>query len=187
MKKIVSILTILSSLMLLTACDDWTDPTPLDTRVNQGNMGDASGNMPDSAFGDEHGLRGRDGGFNADGIDWENINPADIVATVYFGFDQYALASSERGKVQAAADEMQKNPSLKVFLVAHTDWYGTEEYNLALSDKRGSSVQSYLGSVGANAENSEIVARGKNGATNDVSKDSAEAKKDRRVDIVRVK
>lgn len=187
MKKIISILALMSSLFLLTACDDWTEPTPLDTRINQGATGNDSGNMPDSAFGDEHGLHSRSGGFNADGIDWENINPQDIVTTVYFGFDQYSIAPSERAKVQEAASQMKNNPSQKVFLVAHTDWYGTEEYNLALSDKRGSSVQSYMSGLGVENERSEIVPRGKNGATLEVGKDSAEAKKDRRVDIVKVK
>lgn len=187
MKKIISILAFASSLFLLTACDDWKEPTPLDTRINQGATGNDLGNMPDSAFGDEHGLRGRDGDFNAGGMDWENINPEDIIATVYFGFDQYSVAPSERGKVQSVVSDMKANPSQKVFLVAHTDWYGTEEYNLALSDKRGSSVQSYMFGLGVENERSEIVARGKNGATLDVAKDSPEAKHDRRVDIVKVK
>lgn len=187
MKKIISILAFASSLFLLAACDDWQEPTPLDTRINQGATGNDLGNMPDSAFGDERGLQDRGGDFNAGGTDWENINPEDIVATVYFGFDQYSVAPSERGKVQSVVSDMKANPSQKVFLVAHTDWYGTEEYNLALSDKRGSSVQSYMFGLGVANERSEIVARGKNGATLDVAKDSPEAKRDRRVDIVRVK
>lgn len=187
MKKLATILALVSSLFLFTACDDWTEPTPLDTRINQGATGSDLGNMPDSAFGDDHGLQGRDAAFNASEMDWENINPENIVATVYFGFDQYSVAPSERGKVQSVVSQMKGDASQKVFLVAHTDWYGTEEYNLALSDKRGSSVQSYMLGLGIPNERSEIVARGKNGATLDVAKDSPEAKHDRRVDIVKVR
>jgi outer membrane protein OmpA-like peptidoglycan-associated protein len=72
-------------------------------------------------------------------------------------------------------------------LVGHTDWYGTEEYNVLLSDKRCKAVQEYMAGSGLDAGSIETVARGEQGSVVDVAKDSAEAKYDRRVDIVKIK
>ena len=120
-----------------------------------------------------------------DAFDPENINPEDIVVTIYFGFDQYAVASSERPNVKKAADFFASNPDFKIVLVGHTDWYGTEEYNMLLSDKRAKAVADYMSALGIGAERVEIIPRGEAGAAMDVAKTSPEAKHDRRVDIVR--
>ena len=139
-----------------------------------------------TAFSD--GLQQRDSGLNGGlGFDPENINPEDIVSTIYFGFNQYAIAGSERENVKKAAEFFKANPNMKVYLVGHTDWYGTEEYNMLLSDKRCKSVQEYMLGLGVNGDKLETVARGEQGAVVDVAKDSPEAKHDRRVDIVKVK
>ena len=120
-------------------------------------------------------------------VNYENLDKANVLETVYFGFDQYSIPQEERAKVKAAADAMSANAGMAVLLVAHTDWLGTEEYNLLLSDKRGSSVKEYLGSLGIAADRAEVVARGKQGSTPDVAKNSPEAKNDRRVEIYKVK
>lgn len=187
MKKILTIAALALSFMFLTACDSMDSPSPLDTRAS-----DTSGELnPDGLPGDatmgaDSGLQDR--GLNSiNGFDPESINPEDIVYTIYFGFDQYAVGSSERDKVKSAADFFAQNPDMKIVLVGHTDWYGTEEYNMLLSDKRCRAVSDYMGNIGTDPSRIEIIARGEAGATMDVAKNSPEAKKDRRVDIVKVK
>ena len=86
-----------------------------------------------------------------------------------------------------AAAFFKANPNMKVYLVGHTDWYGTEEYNMLLSDKRCKSVQDYMLGLGMDGSKIETVARGEQGAVVDVAKDSPEAKHDRRVDIVKMR
>ena len=187
MKKLSITLLLLASLFAFTGCDGLDDPSPSDTRASAG-MGDLNGNLPDGSYGldgNSAGLFGR--GISSIGdIDVNNINPEDIVCTVYFGFDQYAVAASERAKIQQAAAFYANNPNLKAVLVARTDCYGTDEYNLLLSDKRGASVKQYLETCGLSDSKSEILAVGKAGATPDVAKDSPEAKQDRRVDVVKL-
>ncbi len=186
MKKAILLATAAFSMFFLAACDSMDGPSPLDTRAtSSSNELNPDGLPSDSAMGDA-GLPGRGindmGGFNPD-----NINPEDIVETVYFGFDQYAVAPAERGKVKNAANFYAANPDFKVVLVGHTDWYGTEEYNTLLSDKRCKAVQDYAASLGIDPSRVEIIARGEIGAAVDVAKDSPEAKNDRRVDIVKFK
>ena len=185
MKKIVSISSLILSLFLMTACDSMENPPDIaDTKYN----GDASGlgTPQDLIDNQQAGLEER--GLNgASNFDPENINPADIVSTIYFGFNQYAISAAERENVKKAAEFFKNNPNMKVVLVGHTDWYGTEEYNTLLSDKRCKAVADYMIGVGTDASNVETIGRGEKGATVDVAKDSAEAKKDRRVDIVKQK
>ena len=186
MKKVLALAAVAFSLFFLTACDSMDGPSPLDTR----SAGSASELNPDGLPGDsalgDAGLQGR--GINdLGGFDPEHINPADIVETVYFGFDQYAVAPSEREKIKKSADFFSSNPDFKIVMVGHTDWYGTEEYNMLLSDKRCKAVQDYIASLGIDPSRVEVIARGEQGAVQDVAKDSPEAKHDRRVEIVKFK
>ena len=187
MKKFLVIASFVSAMFVMSACDSIEDPSALDTKAVGGSGGSAlgGGNIADDGSGLADGLANR--GVDGLPFDPENLNPEDIVSTIYFGFNQYAVDASERENVKKAADFFKANPKMKVYLVGHTDWYGTEEYNVLLSDKRCKSVQEYMGASGLNASSIETVARGEKGAVVDVAKDSPEAKKDRRVDIVKVK
>ncbi len=93
----------------------------------------------------------------ADAIRNNNIPPEAILATVYFEFDRYNVSASERGKLDAIAGRVK---GTKVIIAGYTDHFGTEEYNLGLSDRRAQSVRDYLAGLGANSANSEIMALG---------------------------
>lgn len=188
MKKILTLCAAALSLLFLSACDTMDGPSPLDTRASGSGAGSLNpdGLPGDSMFGDGLQERGISGGMGS-GFDAEHINPEDIVYTIYFGFDQYAVAAGERGKVKSALEFFDGNPEYSIVLVGHTDWYGTEEYNLLLSDRRAKAVSDYMTSLGASAANIEVIGRGEAGAAPDVAKDSPEARNDRRVDIVKYK
>ncbi len=194
MKKLISFLAVASALFLMTGCESYDKPQPIDTRATAPTNVDRTDISDPFDDGTNTGVSTaynkemeRDITPNTSAINWENIDPADIVETIYFGFDQYAIPQGERSKAKNVASFMKSNPSVKIALVAHTDWYGTEEYNLVLSDKRGSAVQAYLKNLGVDNSASEVVARGKAGASPNVAKNSAEAKNDRRVDVVKMK
>ena len=85
------------------------------------------------------------------------IPPEAILATVYFDFDRYNVSAAERGKLDAAVARVK---GTKVIIAGYTDTFGTEEYNLGLSDRRAQSVRDYLVGLGANQANSEIMALG---------------------------
>ena len=186
MIKAFTLAAVAFSMFFLAACDSMDGPSPLDTRASSSSNELNPGDLPGDANLSDAGLASR--GINELGaFDPDNIKPEDIVETIYFGFDQYAVAAGERGKVKRAVDFYASNPDFKVVLVGHTDWYGTEEYNMLLSDKRCKAVQDYAASLGLDVSRIEIIARGEAGAAIDVAKDSPEAKHDRRVDVVKFK
>ncbi len=186
MKKAITLATLAFSMFFLAACDSMDGPSPLDTRASASSNELNPDGLPGDADMSDAGLPGRGindmAGFNPD-----NIRPEDIVETIYFGFDQYAVAPAERAKVKNAANFYAANPDFKVILVGHTDWYGTEEYNMLLSDKRCRAVLDYAASLGIDPSRVEVIARGEAGCVMDVAKDSPEAKNDRRVEIVKFK
>lgn len=75
-----------------------------------------------------------------------NDIPAEAIAlVVHFGFDKYTVEASERAKIDAVVASLKGK---KVISAGYTDYFGTEDYNLGLSDKRANSVKSYLDKVG---------------------------------------
>jgi peptidoglycan-associated lipoprotein len=109
-----------------------------------------------------------------------------ILVTVHFDFDQFNIRSSDRPLLEAAAKVMAADPSIRVVAVGHCDHFGSEQYNLALGDRRANTVKGYLINNGAGSDQTEILSRGKFGAVPDVSKQSPEAQNDRRVDVVKI-
>lgn len=73
---------------------------------------------------------------------WEEIN----LETVYFEYNSYDLnsISSTRETMQRNALELSKYPSVKIRLEGHCDDRGTNEYNLALGQKRANICRTYL-------------------------------------------
>lgn len=68
--------------------------------------------------------------------------------TVYFDFDKYDLTPDARTTLNNNAECLKQAPALKVVLEGHCDDRGTQEYNLALGEKRANTVRSYLKNLG---------------------------------------
>lgn len=102
--------------------------------------------------------------------------------TVYFDFDQSAIKASERPKLQAAKEYLEKNPGFRLLLEGHCDWRGTAEYNLGLGDRRANAAKKYLQSIGVAADKIEILSKGSLEAAKNA--DDATMAKDRRVNLV---
>lgn len=68
--------------------------------------------------------------------------------TVYFDFDAAEIRGDQMDIVRANAKWLQEHPTVAVNLGGHCDERGTEEYNMALSEKRATSVREALISMG---------------------------------------
>lgn len=67
---------------------------------------------------------------------------------VYFDFDKYNLKPKAREILADKAYWLKKNPSVKIYIEGHCDERGTNEYNLALGERRANSAKMYLTSLG---------------------------------------
>lgn len=89
--------------------------------------------------------------------------PADVpctLATVYFRFDDASIQASERDRLQANASCIEKVSNHNVYLFGHTDSSGTDEYNIALSERRAQTVADYLSRLGVDPARLQVVPKG---------------------------
>jgi peptidoglycan-associated lipoprotein len=87
--------------------------------------------------------------------------------TVYFAFDSAELDSSARAALQEAVEcyRGQADPGLSLLLTGACDPRGTEEYNIALGERRAQSVRSYLISLGMDGSRISTTSVGEEMAT----------------------
>ncbi len=65
-------------------------------------------------------------------------------ANILFDFDKFFLRQKSENILETLYLFMKENPSVQVKLDGHTDWLGTDEYNVALSEKRALAAHKYL-------------------------------------------
>jgi len=71
-----------------------------------------------------------------------------INENIYFDFDKYNLLPLAQQVLQRKAEWLRNNPDVPVIIEGHCDERGTNEYNLALGDRRAESARTYLINLG---------------------------------------
>jgi peptidoglycan-associated lipoprotein len=90
-------------------------------------------------------------------------NPGDATCpleTVYFAFDDSSVQASERDRLSTNAACIEKTKGKNVYLFGHTDSSGTEEYNIALSERRAQAVADYMSRLGSDPARMQVVPKG---------------------------
>jgi OmpA-OmpF porin, OOP family len=77
---------------------------------------------------------------------------------VFFDFDKWDLRPESYVELDRVVKLLQENPTLEIEMSAHTDSYGSDEYNFKLSDNRARSVMEYILSKGVRVN--RIISRG---------------------------
>jgi len=67
---------------------------------------------------------------------------------VFFDFDRSELREDSKAVIESNARWIIANPGMKIQIEGHCDERGTEEYNLALGERRATTVKNYLTSMG---------------------------------------
>jgi peptidoglycan-associated lipoprotein len=106
--------------------------------------------------------------------------------TIYFDLDSYVLRQDARDALDKNAQWMLKKSAGTVRLEGNCDERGSDEYNLALGEKRAKAAQSYLVTLGVPADRLVTISYGKEKPVDPGHNDAAWAK-NRRVDFVIVK
>ena len=79
---------------------------------------------------------------------------------IYFDFDQYVLTGSARTTLQDNADYLRANRGVRVVIEGHCDERGSDEYNLALGEKRALATKAFLVSLGVEANRLDVLSYG---------------------------
>jgi peptidoglycan-associated lipoprotein len=79
---------------------------------------------------------------------------------IHFDFDKYTLRAEDREALNRHAKWFLENQKYSVLIEGHCDEKGTEEYNLALGERRAEAVKKYLGDLGVGAARIKTVSYG---------------------------
>jgi peptidoglycan-associated lipoprotein len=80
---------------------------------------------------------------------------------IHFPFNSDEIDTNDRPQLDRSARCLKADHSLHVTIEGNADERGTEEYNLALGDRRANAVRKYLGSLGASEKQIKTVSYGK--------------------------
>jgi peptidoglycan-associated lipoprotein len=83
-----------------------------------------------------------------------------LIQDVYFAFDQADLTEEARARLANNADFMRQHPEYLFSVEGHCDERGTNEYNLALGNRRASSAVDYISSLGIDAGSMRTISYG---------------------------
>ena len=77
-----------------------------------------------------------------------NLSAGETLNSVFFDYDKYSLSKAAQKVLIKNADWLKKDPSLKIQLEGYCDERGTNNYNLALGNKRAHKVKRELEVLG---------------------------------------
>ncbi len=80
------------------------------------------------------------------------INKPQVVENIFYDFDKATLRPESKTALDEMAQMLRDNPNVTIEMGAHTDRWGTDAYNIALSERRAKSVIDYLIAAGIAAD-----------------------------------
>ncbi len=83
-----------------------------------------------------------------------------IAAMIHFDYDKSVLRGDDIGTLDQKVAVLQANPDLRLRISGHCDERGSDEYNLALGNRRATAAKQYLVSHGIDAGRIETISYG---------------------------
>ena len=105
------------------------------------------------------------------------------LSTIYFAFDDQSLSEQAKKTLIENAAWLMNNSQKTISIEGHCDERGTEEYNIALGERRANSAKKYLVSLGVNPDQLSTISYGEERPADPGHDENAWAK-NRRVDFV---
>lgn len=96
-------------------------------------------------------------GPNSSGV---NVDYNNALKTVHFDFDKYNIRADQTPLMQANASWLKANPNVNVIVEGNTDEVGTNEYNMALGERRSKAGKDYLTNLGVDTNRISTMSYG---------------------------
>jgi peptidoglycan-associated lipoprotein len=90
---------------------------------------------------------------------------ANVGDRVFYAFDKSVLTPEDQATLDRQAAWLGKYPNVQVLIAGNCDDRGTEEYNLALGQRRANAARDYLVARGVSAERIQTISYGKDRPT----------------------
>jgi peptidoglycan-associated lipoprotein len=90
----------------------------------------------------------------------QTFSPTRDLSDIHFKFDKHDLDDGSRAILRKNASFLKANPMAKIEIQGHCDERGTNNYNIALGERRAQSTKMYLVSQGINASRIHTISYG---------------------------
>ncbi|SRR6266496_3788155 len=101
----------------------------------------------------------------------------------FYAYDESTLTPDAQAALTASANWLRKNSQYNLLIEGHCDERGTEQYNLALADRRANSAKDYMTALGVDGNRIRTVSYGEERPF-DPGHDEAAWAKNRRAHLV---
>lgn len=85
---------------------------------------------------------------------------ADLAAMINFDYDQATIRAADQATLDRKAAILQANPQVRIRISGHADERGSDEYNLALGNRRAAAAKRYLENKGLDGSRMDVVSFG---------------------------
>jgi peptidoglycan-associated lipoprotein len=100
---------------------------------------------------------------------------AELSTMINFEFDRAEIRPADQGTLDRKAALLAANPNVRVRISGHADDRGSDEYNLALGNRRAAAAKRYLENKGIDPSRVEVVSYGEERPLNPGTDESAYA------------
>ncbi len=83
-----------------------------------------------------------------------------FAARIHFDFDRADVRSEDQATLDMKIAIMQANPALRITITGHADERGSDEYNIALGNRRALAAREYMAARGVSADRIMTASRG---------------------------
>lgn len=98
---------------------------------------------------------------------------ADLAAMINFDYDQATVRAADQATLDRKAAVLNANPNVKLRISGHADERGSDEYNLALANRRAAAAKRYLENKGVDGSRLDVIAYGEERPLNPGSDETA--------------
>jgi peptidoglycan-associated lipoprotein len=100
---------------------------------------------------------------------------ADLGAMINFDYDQATVRQADQATLDRKAAILVANPNVKLRISGHADERGSDEYNLALANRRAAAAKRYLENKGVDGSRLDVISYGEERPLNPGSDETAYA------------
>lgn len=151
LKKIAALSIVTLVVLGLTSC------SPKRTKTDGAGGEDGGIKTETTADGGSEKIDASPVNFAVQGSDSETIAG---LKTVFFDYDTATLTSAEKAKLEGNVAWMKQNSSSKLTVEGHCDQRGSNEYNLALGERRANAVKQAMIQMGISSNRITTVSFG---------------------------
>jgi peptidoglycan-associated lipoprotein len=100
---------------------------------------------------------------------------SDLAAMINFDYDQAVVRPTDQETLDRKAAILLANPNVKLRISGHADERGSDEYNLALANRRAAAAKRYLENKGVEGSRLDVISYGEERPLNPGSDENAYA------------